>query len=174
MRERLHTEIKRANSENLGRGEGMFESVGNLQSLWGKYRLNGAPPAEGSPVAKRLRENCARYARIAVFPEKVIRPTPLLANHKKVHGGGEDYFAELRQQQEAADFVWRSKTSKTLSPSDTEKRELHNQISLMVMGKIRSGMNDALAHHIANFACELTFGKTIEEFDREKNARGSN
>lgn len=53
--------------------------------------------------------------------------------------------------------------------SDTRKRQLHNEIAIMVMGKQRSGMVSSLAEHIANFAYEYVNGFTIEEKEKYRN-----
>ena len=64
--------------------------------------------------------------------------------------------------------VTASDTKKILS-SDSHRRELHNKIAIMVVGKQRSGMDDILARKIANFAYEYSRGYKIGEKDKYKN-----
>ncbi|MGB8816044.1 MAG: hypothetical protein WCC74_02315 [Minisyncoccia bacterium] len=45
--------------------------------------------------------------------------------------------------------------------SDDKKRELHNQIALIVIGKQRSDIDTGTAEKIANFAYELTTGEPL-------------
>ena len=145
-----------------------LESKGDVVILWRKYRFPGKPPDANTPVLTRLRETCARYAKMMVFPERTSQPTPILANHKRMFGGGEDYFAERREHQAMTDLMSGKEPLKRIIPSDAAKRELHNQIALMVVGRTRSGMDEASAEHIADFACELTYNKSIKEMDRLK------
>lgn len=55
---------------------------------------------------------------------------------------------------------------KALKLYDSERRKLHNQIAVMVVGKQRSGMDREQAEHIANFAFELTKGYKMSESDK--------
>lgn len=54
-----------------------------------------------------------------------------------------------------------NKTSAT--GSDSYRRQLHNEIAIMVTGKERSGMAFDDANNIAEFAVKLSTGMSIEE-----------
>lgn len=62
-----------------------------------------------------------------------------------------------------ARFVIDSK--KAGSYSDQTRRQLHNEIAVMVVGKQRSGMETREAKSIANFALAYTQGFTIDELE---------
>ena len=47
--------------------------------------------------------------------------------------------------------------------SDSRRRELHNQITLMTIGKQRSDVDIDTAEKIANFASELSTGASMAE-----------
>ncbi len=49
--------------------------------------------------------------------------------------------------------------------SQDKKRELHNQIALMTIGKQRSEVNTEIAEMLANFASELITGQSISEIN---------
>ena len=46
---------------------------------------------------------------------------------------------------------------------DTQRRILHNEIAIMVVGQKRSGMKASLAEDVANFAYEYARGVTLKE-----------
>jgi hypothetical protein len=52
--------------------------------------------------------------------------------------------------------------------SDSNQRQLHNDIAVMVMGRKRSGMEESTARAIANFACEYALGMTLDQFYKYK------
>jgi hypothetical protein len=52
--------------------------------------------------------------------------------------------------------------------SDEKRRELHNNISIMITGSQRSGMEKSLADKIADFAARLTYGTSINEVIEEQ------
>ncbi|MDO8620538.1 MAG: hypothetical protein Q7R64_04305 [bacterium] len=52
---------------------------------------------------------------------------------------------------------------KRLPQSDQNRRNLHNEIAIMLVGKQRSGMGFTDAEKIAEFACELSLGCTLQE-----------
>jgi len=114
-----------------------------LVSLWKKYHFMGEPPVKGSPVEERLYNTCERYMRIVLNQDFVVP----LKKDPSGYEGGENYFVK--------------KTEPT--SSDASRRELHNQIALMVAGTQRSGMAYARAEEIANFACELVNGYTLDK-----------
>ncbi len=122
-----------------------------LKKLWAKYRFVGEPPFMNSPVEDRLKDVAKRYAYHVIFPE---RSSAMKTDARFVSHDSEDYFAAGRR--------------KPIS-SDAPRRELHNQLSLMVMGTQRSGMDIALAEHIADFAVEYAYGISTHEADELKN-----
>jgi hypothetical protein len=61
--------------------------------------------------------------------------------------------------------------SKAAYNYDVNKRRIHNEIAIMVMGAQRSGMKSSLAQHIANFAIEYATGYEngkIESFEKRE------
>lgn len=124
---------------------------GDIQKLWKKYHWMGEPPRAGSPVEERLRETCRRYMK-HVLGEST---SPELSVIKK-GGDSEDYFAQFRKKEKDS--------------SGASRRELHNQIALMVVGRQRSGMDTDLALKIAEFASEVAFNlstaKALEATER--------
>ncbi len=52
--------------------------------------------------------------------------------------------------------------------SDSMRRQLHNEIAIMIMGQKRSGMKSSQAEHIANFAYEYARGITPDEAEKFK------
>lgn len=123
-----------------------------LLSLWKKYKFIGEPPVKGSPVEERLYETCRKYLKHALG-EVSVAPVKKYYEPETV-GDSENYFAKKQ------DLV---KTS-----SDPSRRELHNQIALMVVGKQRSGMDSVSAEAIADFACELINGCKLSEIGTYK------
>ncbi len=111
-----------------------------LRGLWKKYHFVGNPPLSGSPVEERLNDTCKRYMKYVLG--KVESP--------QKRTDTEDYFAQFRQNIKKPD-------------SEATRRELHNQIALMVIGKQRSGLELAKAEEITEFASELTYGCNVEE-----------
>ncbi len=69
-------------------------------------------------------------------------------------------------------FLTSNHISKDIKSSDTERRTLHNQIAIMVVGKQRSGMESSLAEHIADFAFEYAKGFKLSEFEKYSNQNG--
>lgn len=59
-------------------------------------------------------------------------------------------------------------TLKERFSSDSNQRQLHNDIAVMVMGRKRSGMEEETARAIANFACEYALGMTLADFYKYK------
>lgn len=53
--------------------------------------------------------------------------------------------------------------------SEAERRKLHNQVAIMVVGKKRSGMDLDEATHIGDFAFEYAHGVTFEDYIKYKN-----
>lgn len=53
--------------------------------------------------------------------------------------------------------------------SESDRRALHNQIAIMVVGKQRSGMDAKLAEHITDFAFEYAHGYKLNEIDKFSN-----
>jgi hypothetical protein len=102
-----------------------------LDDLWEKYDFPGKPPYKETLAEKRLKDACQAYAAIVNQIAK-----------SSMHSDHENYFSQIN-------------IVKKISASDSKRRELHNQIALMVSGKQRSGMALNDAEHIANFAIEL-------------------
>ena len=48
------------------------------------------------------------------------------------------------------------------------RRQLHNEIAIMTVGKQRSGMDLEDANHISNFALSYTHGLTLDDIDSGK------
>jgi hypothetical protein len=67
----------------------------------------------------------------------------------KKGGDTEDYFTQFRRKEKDS--------------SGAARRELHNQIALMVVGKQRSGMDTDAALRIAEFASEVAFNRSTTE-----------
>lgn len=55
------------------------------------------------------------------------------------------------------------KNMATINVSEGRRRQLHNEIALMVVSKLRSGMTNSLAEKIADFAFEYIKGYKISE-----------
>ena len=102
-----------------------------LERLWEKYEFPYTPPFKDSVAESRLKQACQDYANIVNVLSSVYL-----------------------QQGDSENYVPPSKTIQKVSASDSKRREIHNQIALMVMGKQRSGMSNTLATHIADFALE--------------------
>lgn len=105
-----------------------------LHELWQEYDFPGKPPFEDSVAEKRLKEACDKYANF-------------VDHHKKDLPGDEALIYG----------------SKKISSSDSSRRELHNQIAVMVVGRQRSGMEEDLAKQITDFAYEYSRGYKIGE-----------
>jgi hypothetical protein len=101
-----------------------------LRSLWKKYNFPNKPPFKGSVAERRLKEACEGYSNL-VKNADVINP--------RLQQDSENYFA---------------KTKISNLGYETRRRELHNNIAVMVVGEQRSGMREDLATKIANFALE--------------------
>ncbi len=118
-----------------------------LEGLWKEYGFLGHPPKPGSGADSRLRELCKTYMTYVL--------TPRFIEDGSGSEDAENYFSP------------RNRGSYQLSdqkvPSSVRRRELHNQIALMAMGKQRSGMDENLALRIADFACIITHGMTVPE-----------
>jgi hypothetical protein len=54
--------------------------------------------------------------------------------------------------------------------SDAKRRELHNNLAIMITGQQRSGMDETLAKEIATFAAYTTYDATIEDVIEEFNS----
>lgn len=114
-----------------------------LEKLWTKYQFVGEAPFKGSPVEKRLYNTCKKYNAFSLDTSKY--------NALDTGTDDENYFAKPR------DFL------KILGSSEAARRELHNQIAMMVTGRQRSGMDFDEATEIAHFACEFVYGCDMHE-----------
>lgn len=115
-----------------------------LRRLWAKYRFPaGGAPFAGSPAEVRLVETCSRYAQYVLYPERFEhkqREQNPFTGKSEIVGDGENYFGADRRKS---------------SSSDSTRRQLHNEIALMVVGQQRSGMGFEQADEIARFAVEV-------------------
>ena len=102
-----------------------------LEELWEKYEFVGVPPFKNSIAENRLKQACRDYANIV----NVLSSTYLNKGDQE-------------------NYVPPNKIIQKVSASDSKRREIHNQIALMVIGKQRSVINNTLAIHIADFALE--------------------
>ncbi len=121
--------------------EEKIERDPELVFLWKKYRLFGEPPVKGSPVEERLRDTCRRYMEYATNPEQF---------KKIINTDSENYFSQGRPLMKTGE-------------SNAARRELHNQIALMVVGNQRSGMHVERAEELADFASEYIYGCKVAE-----------
>jgi hypothetical protein len=127
--------------ENPEDVEEKIERDPELVFLWKKYKFFGEPPVKGSPVEERLRDTCRRYMEYATNPEQF---------KKIVNTDSENYFSQGRPLMKTGE-------------SNAARRELHNQIALMVVGSQRSGMNVGRAEELADFASEYIYGCKVDE-----------
>lgn len=111
----------------------------DLLQLWEDYGFPGKPPFKGSKAEAKLKDICIRYRDIAENIESISN------NH----------LVQVRQQ-DSENFFSHKKdvTETTFAKSDASRRELHNQIAMMVVSKQRSKMDNAEAQEIARFAME--------------------
>ncbi len=107
-----------------------------LHKLWRKYKFTTKPPIKGGVAEQRLLNACRSYINL-------VDNLPQMINARSQQDS-ENYFAKNR----AIDFV---------KQSDSSRRELHNQIAIMIVGKQRSGMDESLALHLADFAREYAY-----------------
>jgi hypothetical protein len=111
-----------------------------LEELWVDYDFHGRPPFVGSVAEKRLKETCDKYANY-VDHDKHELP----GEERNIYG------------------------DKKTTSYEIGRRELHNQVAVMVVGKQRSGMDENLARNIAEFAYEYSRGYKIGEEGEYKN-----
>jgi len=120
--------------------EGLIKSYEPfLEEIWSEYGFPGHPPFKDSVAENRLKEACDKYANF-------------IDHYDKGLPGDEKH----------------SKGVKGISSSETDRRNLHNQIAVMVFGRLRSGMEEELARHIAEFAYEFSRGYKIGEKEKYK------
>lgn len=106
-----------------------------LEELWMEYGFHGKPPFVGSIAEKRLKETCDKYADCVDH------------NLNKIPGD------------EAAAYGG----VKKISTSESYRRELHDQIAVMIVGRKRTGMEESLANRITDFSYEYSRGYKIKE-----------
>jgi hypothetical protein len=111
-----------------------------LEELWFEYGFHGKPPFAGSIAENKLKEACDKYADCVDHDKKML-PGEEVA----IYDG-----------------------SKKISTSETYRRELHDQIAVMIAGRQRTGMEEHLAMHITNFAYEYSRGYKIGEDEKYK------
>jgi len=107
-----------------------------LKSLWKKYNFPNRPPFKGSVAERRLKEVCSGYSNL-VKNSNVI--------NKNLEEDSENYFSKRSNIDGSYTLGY-----------ETKRRELHNTIAIMVVGEKRSGMNEAMALKIADFAMEYS------------------
>lgn len=54
--------------------------------------------------------------------------------------------------------------------SESLRRDLHDEVSVMIFGKRRAGLDSRTAEQIGDFACELALGGTLDEIVEEHEA----
>ena len=118
-----------------------------LKEIWAEYGFHGNPPFSGSLAEERLKETCDRYADFMDYHKK-----ELPGQQTKIYG---------------SEF-----SNKKFLSSEAGRRELHNQIAIMVAGKQRSGMEGDLAKHIAGFAYEYSRGYKVSEAEKYEKQKG--
>lgn len=105
-----------------------------LLELWERYEFPGKPPFKNSAVEKRLQDACRAYRNEV---DNLSSPS----TYK--NGDSENYVPESQRR-----------TVGRAAVSESRRRDLHNQIALLVVSKQRSGMDRTTAEHIASFALE--------------------
>ena len=111
-----------------------------LEELWSEYGFRGKAPFAGSVAEKRLKDVCNSYANFIDHNKN-----QLPGEEKLIYGANK------------------------IESSEADRRTLHNQIALMVMGEQRSSMGIVMAKKIAEFAYEYSRGyKTTEAYKYEK------
>jgi|GEM_PF-3224834 len=113
-----------------------------LEELWGEYDFAGRPPFAGSVAEAKLKEACDKYANF-------------IDGHKGLPGDEARIYGNRK-----------------IESSNSDRRVLHNQVALMVMGKQRSGMDLETAMIITEFAYEYSRGYKIKEAEKFKNQNG--
>lgn len=119
----------------------------DIATLWKEYGGKGKCPALESPVMQRLVDSCREYIAI------VLKQKELACRVQKKSTDDENYFAPKPE-----DLV-----KQVVSESDIRRRQLHNDIAQILVGKSRSGMSEGEANNIADFACQVAMGKSIFE-----------
>ncbi|MFA5184588.1 MAG: hypothetical protein WC456_03640 [Patescibacteria group bacterium] len=109
--------------------------------LWKKYGFRGQPPKAGSVVEKRLIDTCQEYLDAIKIRAKT----------------GIQLDSRITGQNINLDPMKRS---------DDHQRQLHNQISLMIIGANRSGLPPQMAEKISDFACELIYGMKLAAYEK--------
>lgn len=104
-----------------------------LKELWAAYGFPHNPPFSGSVAEKRLKNACDKYS-------------DFIDRDKNKFAGDEIHMYGIKK----------------ISDSETARRELHNQIAIMTVGKLRTGMEMDSAKNIADFAYEYSKGDFIQ------------
>ena len=118
-----------------------------LPKLWRQFRFTGQPPRPGTIAEQRLHDVCENYVNlITVGQGAVTMPAE-----------------EDSENYRRPDDIRPSYTEQKVKISDEHRRNLHNQIAIMVYGQARSEMNSALAKTIADFACQYITGSSIDQ-----------
>jgi hypothetical protein len=133
--------IERPNIPRMPNGPERHE-VSLVTKLWKEYGFPGEPPRDGSVASDRLIGVCKQYTALVRVRES--SPSRTLADIDPEN---------FRPQEKLEAFAERQMKS-----SDEAQRDLHNQISIMIFGEARSGMNERTAMDISKFASELTAG----------------
>lgn len=121
-----------SSSTNESFGFDIETDFSRLSKYWKTHAIPGQPPSKGSIAHKRLHDSCQKYAH-------VVRNQGNIEVVGRIQPDAEDYFA--------------SKTGRMVGrSSDRYRRELHNEIAIMLYGRPRSGMETDLAEHIMEFA----------------------
>lgn len=119
----------------------------DLQVLWRQFRFPGQPPKAGSVAEQRLRDACENYVNIITAKQRAMT-VPMEED-------GENY----RRPDDDRPSYYEQRTAS----SDESRRNLHNQIAVMVYGQVRSEMDSATAEKLADFACQFAAGTSIDQ-----------
>jgi hypothetical protein len=115
-----------------------IEEAHFLDRLWVYYKFYGAAPVEGSPAAKRLKNLCDNYVSLLL-------------------GQGSSFTTE-----DSENYFSKS-TSNVVRNSDKRRRNIHNDICLMTLGRSRESITYELAEKVSDFACYYSKHKHIQD-----------
>ena len=137
------------------------ERDSRLVKLWKQYGFMGQPPFKDSPAEKRLIDLCERYVNLVLARETSNAPAKnslKSGNQTENYEDSDDYFKHNKPEKNRAsdsDYY------------DSEQRNLHNQLTLMVVGRQRSDISGETAEKIADFASVFVRGHLLAEaFDK--------
>jgi hypothetical protein len=97
-------------------------------------------PKPGSPVYQRLIEAARGYMNEIKSGEKISPPASL----PSTYNDSDDYYRS------------NLKKSSPRPPSDVKRREYHDKLSIMLLGKPRNELSRSEANQVSNFAAFVT------------------